>query len=938
MPLERVYLGWDRPALAVAVEYLARRFAATGSLDFSGLVVAVPGARAGRRLLELLVERAETTGQTLTPPEILTVGRMPELLYTARRPFAGDLVQQLAWVEALKGMEPGRLAPLLPHPPEADDLPGWLALGEMLGRLHRELAADALDFQAVVDAGRRLAGFAEADRWAALLDVQRRYLETLDRLGLWDLQTARLFAIRQGECATERQIVLVGTVDLNRAQRMMLDQVEERATALVFAPAELAERFDGYGCLEPAAWQDVPIAIETDQIEVVDGPADQAAAVVRAMAALGGRYAADEITVGVPDARIVPYLQQRLRQCGVEARWGVGTAMARSTPCRLLAAAAEYVERRRFSAFAALVRQPAVQDWLEADGRLAGDWLSRLDEYYAKHLPLSVGRSWLGSPEASESLVRLYERMETLLGELTGPPRPLDQWGPPLFALLTSVFGRRPLESRHPSDRAVLAACEALSATLAGYEEIPDPLRPTLSAAAAIRLLLRAVGSETIAPLPDPRAVELLGWLELPWDDAPVLIVTSVNEGFVPASSNEDLFLPNQLRRELGVLDNDRRLARDVYAMSLLAASRRRLHLVAGRRSSEGDPLVPSRLLFATDPATAAGRTLRFFRTPPATAGTDHEGLGESLRPRRAKSVFAPPRPAPLAQPVRDMRVTEFRDYLACPYRYYLRHRLGLKGLKDEAEELDGGPFGSLAHDVLGEFGRSDVAGSTDPERIAGLLDAVLDDQVRRLFGRHPLPAILVQVEQIRARLRRFAHWQADRAAAGWRIERVESGPEPEQAVLLVDGQPMYLHGRIDRIDLNEGSGRRAILDYKTADAALTPDKAHRRGDEWIDLQLPLYRHLLAGMGIKGLVELGYLLLPKDTAKIGLQMAEWTDDELARADAAAENVVRRVRAGEFWPPTTPAPPFAEDFSAICHDGQFGALEAAGDADEEGDSP
>ena len=24
------------------------------------------------------------------------------------------------------------------------------------------------------------------------------------------------------------------------------------------------------------------------------------------------------------------------------------------------------------------------------------------------------------------------------------------------------------------------------------------------------------------------------------------------------------------------------------------------------------------------------------------------------------------------------MRVTEFRDYLACPYRYYLRHRLKL--------------------------------------------------------------------------------------------------------------------------------------------------------------------------------------------------------------------------------------------------------------------
>ena len=48
-------------------------------------------------------------------------------------------------------------------------------------------------------------------------------------------------------------------------------------------------------------------------------------------------------------------------------------------------------------------------------------------------------------------------------------------------------------------------------------------------------------------------AVELLGWLELPLDDTPAAIITSFNEGFVPTSLNSDLFLPNELRRRLGL-------------------------------------------------------------------------------------------------------------------------------------------------------------------------------------------------------------------------------------------------------------------------------------------------------------------------------------------------------------------------------------------------
>jgi hypothetical protein len=279
------------------------------------------------------------------------------------------------------------------------------------------------------------------------------------------------------------------------------------------------------------------------------------------------------------------------------------------------------------------------------------------------------------------------------------------------------------------------------------------------------------------------------------------------------------------------------------------------------------------------------------------------------------------------------MRVTEFRDYLACPYRYYLRHRLGLARLSDDAEELDGLGFGSLVHEVLRRFGGGPLAASTDAEAIRGLLRRSLDEVLGECYGPNPLPAIRVQAEQLWARLEAFADWQAGWAADGWRIERIEWQPPEGQARLMVDGQPMFLRGRIDRVDVHP-SGRRVIFDYKSSNQAEPPEKTHRRQGQWVDLQLPLYRHLVADLGWGGRIELAYLVLPKDVHGVKPLWAEWSEADLAEADAAAADVVREVRAERFWPPTIPPPPFFDDLAVICQDSRLVARIEAADEEED----
>lgn len=951
MAIDRVFLDWGPNALGRVADYLAQNHGQAG-LDLSGVVVAVPGGRVGRRLLEILVERAEQQRRALSPPKIVTIGRLPELLYQARKPFASDLVQQLAWVKAVRSCDTPECRQVLPALLDGGHLSDSLSLGSLLAGLHRELAADALDFDSVASCGNRIPGFREQARWQALAEIQRLYLQTLDRLDLWDLQTARLFAIRHGECHTDARIVLVGLADLNRSQRLMLDQVSDQVTALVFAPSKLAQRFDQHGCLRPEAWQEEVLPIATEQIEIVGDPADQAAAALRAIADWEGRYSAQDIVVGVPDTRVVPYLEQQFDQCDLRTRYGAGMPIARSSPYRLLSALADYLESPRFSTMAALVRHPAVGSWL-ADQGFSGDWLSPLDEFFSEHLPYAIDDSAESesSPlpqagegpgvrevcsEAGETPEQVVPKLHTALHHLTAPfragPRPMDQWGQPLVDFLVQMFDRRPLDPDAEPDRTVLAACEHVQKVLQEQAAVPASLMPRVDGAETIRLVLRHLASAAAAPLPDHGAVELLGWLELPLNDAPAMVVTGMNEGIVPSSLNADLFLPNNVRRALGIEDNDRRWARDVYALAMLAASRESLRLIAGRRTAEGDPLTPSRLLMCCDDARLAARVAQLFRGEATAAASTALG---TLEPGREESVWKIPLPHRLEQPITSMRVTEFKDYLACPYRYYLRHVLKLQSLGDGAEELDGAAFGSLGHAVLDAFGRSAACASTDAQFIEAALNEALQQTVKAWYP-GSLAAVLVQVEQLRARLKAFAQWQADWARQGWRIECVERQIQEGEASLVVDGEPMYLRGRIDRIDIQPATGKRVVLDYKFADTATTPDKAHRDSSGWIDLQLPLYRHLVQALDIREPVGLGYVVLPKDTTKVGAALAPWTDTELADADRAAGDVIRNVRAQRFWPPAQSPPPFCEEFAAICQDDLFGGA-AARDIEEEDES-
>jgi ATP-dependent helicase/nuclease subunit B len=677
--------------------------------------------------------------------------------------------------------------------------------------------------------------------------------------------------------------------------------------------------------------------------------------VARELDRLGGRYRADQITIGIPDESLAPSLDRKLRQHGLSTRFVGGRTLGSSGPVQLLRAVAAYLSAGDFPSFAALVRHPDLFDWLSkcleskqpateaassplpsplsADAPASSasqytlDLLGQLDTYYNERLPsdFDLGQITISGNRIVASMTRLTK---SLLEPLLARPAPVGRWLAPLRELLGKVYGQAELHCDNPADRPTRDAFNQLARSLEQLENVPAELVPVLSASETISLALEKLASVPVPPPRDPAAIEMLGWLELPQDDAPVLIVTSYNEGLVPSYIDADLFLPEPICRELGVEDNDRRYARDAYATSVLLHAREQVKFIVARRNVGGDPLTPSRLLFAADRETVARRALRIF-------SEENESLPASVPPCALPAqsrLPIPPAEAP-AEPRERFSVSSFKSYLECPYRYYLRHVLRLVDLSDKAQELEANHFGSLLHDVLDELGRDEsMRGVDSPEQIEAFLGDQLSQKAKQRFHSRNRGAIAVQLEQLRKRLEHFARWQAERVRGGWVIEHVEKSLE---ARWEVDGRPVILHGRVDRIDIHQASGEAMVFDYKSGDSASTPEQAHRRRkQDWIDLQLPLYRHLAAAAGIQGEARLGYIALPKDVTKIGHLPAQWSVAELSEADETARWIIRQVRANCFEPMSQDVKPTWDTFAAICQSRSLGRRPIADTQDED----
>lgn len=921
----RHFLGWDRPWLRAAIEWLAHEWRGHGAIDLSACLAVVPTRQAGRRLREGLAEFAAEHGTAVFAPRVLT----PDALLTTVTPapeVATRLECLLAWTEVLRETELAETSAVFPVAPPRRDFAWAWRIAETFFALQSQLNESGL---ALADVTARAGdAFPEGERWEELARLERRQVERLRRIGKRESHLARRQGAREaGVPAGVARIAVLAVPDpLPLALELLARWAETVPVEVaVHAPAEEAEAFDAWGRPDAAAWNTRTLELPEfrARVHVCADPQSEAERVAEAVAAAGAEASGD-VAVGIADPEAVSLLENALSRAGVPSFNPEGRARRAERWHGLMAALAGLVREPGVRAVAALARCPDILLALAARGGpefSAARWLRQLDEVCADHLPADLAAlraAVLRHRREAADLALGLAFCEDLRARLQQGSFPENA-----RAVVAGLFAGRRFDLRRPDEAALAEAAGAwrdvLHECAAAREHFGTPDDRDWW-----EIALGAFGATRRAEEKAAGAFDLQGWLEVPWEDAPHLLVVGLNEGLVPESVVGDAFLPEGLRRRLGLKTNEARFARDAFLLQAIAAGRRdggRLDVLLAKHSTVGDPLRPSRLLLRC-PATELPERIEYlFRA------------ADAARPNLPWTRAWRLEPGPVATPAK-VAVTGLRAWLECPFRFYLQHVRRMEEVDVAKTEMDARDFGTLCHAALEAMAREPaLRDCTDEATLRAFLHAELEKAARARFGDDVTLPLVVQLESARQRLGRAAAVQAQQRADGWVIERAEWS-------FAVDVAGLTVRGKIDRCDRHARTGQWRVLDYKTTDRGTPPHEAHLRAvqatDEtrpawmrvtvgerervWKDLQLPLYVQALRREYPGADVACGYFLLPKAVGETAVvTWDELTPDLLAAAQSCADGVAQAIRAGAYWPPVELAA--AQDhFAALFHRG------------------
>lgn len=308
--------------------------------------------------------------------------------------------------------------------------------------------------------------------------------------------------------------------------------------------------------------------------------------------------------------------------------------------------------------------------------------------------------------------------------------------------------------------------------------------------------------------------------------------------------------------------------------------------------------------------------------------------------------LFAPGAPFPVipgTTPETPLSPTAVRTLLECPHRFLLEILLRWEdpGAPPSGLDLDALTFGSLVHRIAERFARRHGADfgarRRDLEHWKAVAGALAKEEFEALLEEYPLAGPDVRAQQLKRLLSAVISfvqydWNEGAPRTFFDVERSFGYPGPDGQPAPFELRPgehaLYLHGRIDRIDVE---GRTTLLrDLKTGSAHPRARREARPLPK-LDVQLALYglaaERLAKAWGIPPRVEVAYAYVERHPAVERAFREDWA--ELREAALRWLDLAARLLAERAFPRT----PLAEDcnycpFAAVCGDAAPGGGRAA----------
>lgn len=831
------FLGWNRTLPEQVPPLLlenGRRGGTENLVDLSRIMVLIPGRHASRILNEKMASLLEPLAAGLLPPEFYTPERFI-LEGAGHFPVASEMEVAHVWKKVLENCGPEEFPNLFPRRFEEQTEAVLAYLAGQFMQLVGELSAGG---RSVADVC-RLPSLVDPERWNEILTLQKRVRKILAEANLMDPEELKgKLASSVSEFQRFERILVIGMPDLSA---LLLKRLAKAAESMeleiwVHAPEALADRFDGWGRPIPEKWAAEPLVFsrgEKNGIQEIyrTETVEQMAAVAAALLLESGRNL-DGKSVAVGNEKLFMPLCRDLSTLTLPDGKNLNVLNPSGEPMRglrlfdLLSRLRNFLADSRFEHARALIQHPDVLRRLAEECALTENRILNLvDRCVIRHLPDQFNTVFQTAEPEVRPLFELLAKLRENCLRKSSPAELIHDWIRWVYSSGTPPPSHGiPLESETAALEEVLKIMQN------------SPLFRNAPLLECFGELLLRIAGRRLYRKREVHDFPVGGFLELPWSDAREIILCGMNDGLIPESVRGSSFLSDSRRKALNLPNNAQRAARDQFYLESILHSHPAgtIRFLASRFDSESRPQSYSRFFFQGDRKAVLERAALLYesmRMPDFSAEKKSGGLHFILQPDYSAT--------PVEEPV--ISVTAFRDYLASPFRFFLKYWRKMSPTDFELKEMDRAGFGSCCHAALERAGRKAVS---DPDRMKELLFEELDQFMHETYGA-PLPPLLaIQNEQIKQRLAWCAIRLAE-CAETFKVLELEYPLGGEHGSLSFAG--LRIRGRIDRIDYSPEQNLLRLIDYKTMDEGKSPENAHWRSKKrcFSDLQLPLYRILL---------------------------------------------------------------------------------------------
>ena len=951
MSTRRFFLGWDQPLVELANNFLKKNL--SKKLADKTLIV-VPSKQAARKLKNRYKENSKSENYPIfgTPETALKLFEND----SQRPPTQTE--KSLTWALTLKNIKLKQLKNIFPITPPDRSMNWALRTSNAFIGLKNSLSEGGLnisDVNKIEDPN-----FKDLSRWQELELLESIVESSLKEKGLSHL--SQHFLDSHSTLDDIEQIILIGLPDPPKVLIDTLQSISKthKISIVIYAPDSEQSTFSEWGIPIAEHWSNHKINIKNaeNSIRHVSDPDQQSREVVSIISEHSDPFGM--VAIINNDIELIQSLKSELKKQNINAFDPSGGQCSSQEIYATLALFRELISSGSFESAVELLNHPEIINYIVVNNEeiktasnnqmdlfneekdikknlndpkfAVADILANLDRIKNKHIPTGLDMALKFSADNKElkltnlALKQLNEWRDELQQDLIKS----------LPDILESIYSDREFDSE--KDQEFYHTAEFLKSILKEIHTSPLHL---MDKCEQLDFILNSLKNQSIPEKRAQNSLDIQGWLEVLWEDRPHLIMAGMNEGSIPNRIASDIFLPDSMRSKLGLRNNETVLARDNYIFNAALNWRNsggRVDLILGKESLEGTPLKPSRLLFQCDDIELPDRALSLC---------SRINSSEIIHPWTSSWKLKPMRIDKDAKIFREISVTQFSNYLSCPFRFYLQNLMGMNDNQPTEMEMDPRQFGTLFHQVLDDFGgNEEIRDSHDESEIYKFLEKRIESRSFAKFGRKLTVPLSFQINSIKERLKWFSSIQANERSLGWRIHHSEFKIHTKGKIKI---GKLKLKGTIDRIEQNENDGTWRILDYKTSESPKKPKEAHLqrinqskldsipdwainefddKSCKWTNLQIPLYVHSAKSILREETICTGYFNLSNTQESVKIEIWEdFGDDFLESAVNCAEGISESISECNFWPPTDS--PKYDNYSGII----FGDCDSSFDPSE-----